>query len=66
MGATLVPRASIQRKKATRNHQNVKPVSSGSFKIYPATPRALNAPVDGAIPETDQPAATPYHQDRTH
>ena len=66
MGATLVPRANIQQKKATRNHQNVKPVSSGSFKIYPATPRALNAPTDGAIPATDRPAAIPYHQGRTH
>ena len=66
MDATNVPRANIQRNKATQNPRSVKPVSSGSFKICPATPRALNAPVDGAIPATDRPAATLYHRGRTH
>ena len=66
MDATNVPRANIQRNKAIRNPQSVKPVSSGSFKICPATPRALNAPVDGAIPATDRPAAMLYHWGRTH
>ena len=47
MGATIVPRVNIQQKKATRNHRNAKPVSSASFKIYRATPRVANAPVDG-------------------
>ena len=46
MGATIVPRANIQQKNATRNHRIVKPVLSGSFKICPATPRVTNAPVD--------------------
>ena len=27
---------------------------------------ATNAPADGVIPATDQPAATPYHPGRTH
>jgi hypothetical protein len=66
MGATIVPRANIQQKKATQNPRSVKPVSSGSFKICPATPRAVNAPVDGAIPATDRPVATLYHRGRTH
>ena len=48
-GATIVPRANIQRKKALRNPRNAKPVSSGSFKICPATPRATNAPLDGRL-----------------
>ena len=48
-GATIVPRANIQRRKATRNRQSAKPVSSDSFKICPATPRAVNAPLDGHL-----------------
>ena len=42
MDATNVPQVDIQRKKATRNRRNVKSVLSGSFKICPATPRAVN------------------------
>jgi hypothetical protein len=49
-GATIVPRANIQWKKATRNRQNAKPVLSDSFKICPATPRAVNAPAGGETP----------------
>ena len=45
-GATIVPRANIPQKKATRNRRNVKPVSSDFFKIYRATPRAANAQLD--------------------
>ena len=48
--ATIVPRANIQRKKASRSRRNAKPVSSGSFKICPATPPAATAPVDGETP----------------
>ena len=66
MDATNVPQVDIQRKKATRNRRNVKSVLSGSFKICPATRRAANAPVDGAIPATDRPVATLYHRGRTH
>ena len=47
--ATIVPRANIPRKEALRNPRNAKPVSSGSFKTYPATPRATNAPLDGRL-----------------
>ena len=47
VGATIVPRANIQQKKATRNHRNAKPASSDSFKICLETPRVANAPVDG-------------------
>jgi len=50
VGATIVPRANIQQKKATRNRRNAKPVSSGSFKICLETPRVGNAPVDGETP----------------
>ena len=49
-GATIVPRANIQRKKATRNRRNAKPVSLDSFKICLETQRAANAPVDGETP----------------
>ena len=47
--ATIVPRANIQRRKATRKRQSAKPVSSDSFKTCPATPRATNAPLDGRL-----------------
>ena len=56
--ATIVPRENIQRKKALRNPRNAKPVSSGSFKTYPATPRAVNAPLDGRL-KTAVPNAPP-------
>ena len=58
-GATIVPRANIQRKKASRNRQSAKPVSSDSFKICPARPRAVNAPLDGRLKATvpNAPAA---------
>ena len=58
-GATIVPRANIQRRKATRNLQSAKPVSSDSFKICPARPRAVNAPLDGRLKATvpNAPAA---------
>ena len=46
-GVTIVPRANIQQKKASRSRRNAKPVSSGSFKICPATPPAAIAPMDG-------------------
>ena len=36
------------------------------FKARQVKPLATTAPADGAIPATDRPAATPYHQDRTH
>ena len=49
-GATIVPRANIPTKKASRNRRNAKPVSSDFFKIYRATPRVANAPVDGETP----------------
>ena len=58
MGATIVPRANIPRKKALRNPRNAKPVSSGSFKTYPVTPRATNAPLDGLL-KTAVPNAPP-------
>ena len=59
MDATIVPRANIPRKKAPRNPRNAKPVSSDSFKICPATPRAVNAPLDGRLKATvpNAPAA---------
>ena len=57
-GATIVPRANIPRKKALRNLRNAKLVSSGSFKICPATPRAVNAPLDGRL-KTAVPNAPP-------
>ena len=58
-GATIVPRANIPRKKALRNPRNAKPVSSGSFKTCPATPRVVNAPLDGRLKATvpNAPAA---------
>ena len=49
-GATIVPRANIQRKKASRNRRNAKLVSSDFFKIHRATPRVAIAPVDGETP----------------
>ena len=45
-GATIVPRANIRWKKATRNRRNVKLVLSDSFKICLETPRAANAQLD--------------------
>ena len=50
VGATIVPRANIQRKMATQNRRNAKPVLSDSFKIHRATPRVANAPMDGGTP----------------
>ena len=49
-GAMIVPRANIQRKKATRNRRNAKLVSSDPFKIHRATPRVAIAPADGETP----------------
>ena len=46
-GATIVPRANIPRKKASRTRRNAKLVSSDSFKIHRATPRVAIAPADG-------------------
>jgi uncharacterized membrane-anchored protein YhcB (DUF1043 family) len=45
---------------------NVLRVALDGFKIYRATPRAANAPVDGETPLTAQLVATPFHQGRTH
>ena len=57
-GATIVLRANFQRRKATRKRQSAKHVSSDSFKICLATPRAVNVPLDGRL-KTAVPNAPP-------